>query len=726
MNKLVLCIFLLAILNVTHGKEQLIEGVWKSTPINREWHELIKESPWQNNTLGNDHSVPEPWTEMQTSKTAIKCWNRTVEFAGHALPQQLISANETLLEGPFKIRVHSEGKWHESSAGTGRIIKKFPDKVVWEGKCNVNEIPVVTKIQVEFDGFSWITLQFGPTPSGIKIKRLTLDIPILRHNAEYYWKSFEGYAPFLIKDMWGKVKNRKMNLQRFTLASDKRGMSFFAEGLKGWILDRRSRQVEWLPSEDAVTVRFNIIDSYVARALEKQHTVQLGYTTLPIRPFDRKLRRYIVNINGREPEYYKGIAGTDMSLASIRLTSFIPDNAREAKHKKTPVYIDSYVPIENAEPFNPEAFKKYIKLWRDKYPRTKLALYTVGNEHNILDPVFRKNYKAWSATTTPLTKNDLDEALQKAGQAPGTRYVCGWNQEYIDYKVFYLLWWFDKLGLDGYYYDNQTFVPCNNPAHKEHQFKDHKGRFLSIAPIRQYRQMMKRVYKEIKKRKKDSIIIGHGIPMSAPFCDIAIDGECLLKLAGEHGYYTHFVSAEDCRTPYFSGHLSGFAKLLLPEYRSKFAWGKQSVKPTRAMLSLLWMADLSYWRAWSNGNVLDNDARVRGEFKIWEAEYVPYWEHQTALVDIKDVYVTIYSKKQAALLAVSSPTPQTPAGEATVSIDLNKLFPELTFEQRRQLSAFDAETGDALEFRKMMSMNIIGMDINVNVPNQDFRLIEIK
>jgi len=123
-----------------------------------------------------------------------------------------------------------------------------------------------------------------------------------------------------------------------------------------------------------------------------------------------------------------------------------------------------------------------------------------GNEHSVLDPVFYRHLSDWTARATSYTPEEI--AKLDATDGWHTAEICGWAQDFQDYKVWFMLQSIKEIGWDGFYYDNQSFRACENPAHRDHQFVDDQGKRVMVTPIRQYRQLFKRIYRELKKANR--------------------------------------------------------------------------------------------------------------------------------------------------------------------------------------------------------------------------------
>ena len=54
--------------------------------------------PWRKTSVGNDDTLPTPWTPVSYSNGKFACWNREVDFKNSLLPSQITSGGINLLE----------------------------------------------------------------------------------------------------------------------------------------------------------------------------------------------------------------------------------------------------------------------------------------------------------------------------------------------------------------------------------------------------------------------------------------------------------------------------------------------------------------------------------------------------------------------------------------------------------------------------------------------------
>ena len=236
---------------------------WQDTPMVREWKDLMAKEAWRDNKLGIDHEVPPPWSPVTVGNGAVSVWGRQYVFDGRALPVRIVSQGIDLLNAPVRFVAVIDGKEFVSEPGSGEVVSRFPDRVVYSGKTRVAGIEVGVDFTIEFDGFVWMNVKIGSAPAGVRIQRLTMDFPLRREVAQYYRKQSEGFSARAVRERWGKIVSDKELgpltpgwATDFALANEQVGVEFGCESTGGYISKTFRRRAEWVVDERQVNVRF--------------------------------------------------------------------------------------------------------------------------------------------------------------------------------------------------------------------------------------------------------------------------------------------------------------------------------------------------------------------------------------------------------------------------------------------------------------------------------------
>lgn len=96
----------------------------------------------------------------------------------------------------------------------------------------------------------------------------------------------------------------------------------------------------------------------------------------------------------------------------------------------------------------------------------------------------------------------------------------------------------------------------------------------------------------------------------------------------------------------------GIVSLFLPEFSADIA---KQVAPTRKLMSILLLHDVSPWPQWANVQEINRALAMLDEFGIADAEFVPYYsERPLAAASGSDVYVSGYRKGPSTLFIVAN------------------------------------------------------------------------
>ncbi len=673
----------------------------------------VDDKVWLNNKLGLGHEVPPPWTPLQVKDNTVKVWGREIILDGSGFPSQVINQGQPMLCAPLTLKaVMSDGKTVSFKPDRVKLVKKYPDEAIFAGNSSAAGISAKLKTTVEFDGFMKFELTLGAADN-VKVKQLYLDCPLRPDQMKYYISPFRGYSPMLIMDTWGTLtKKRKFKFYNtFSLTGTDVSWNWSCDAPENWRLQRRSRALEVIPSEDEFTFRVNFIDAYAGVKVGKERKIVFALQPGPFRPPLKNYRRYTALWWEAKPALLKRVAATGLkpmvclwpfSMQGTVYKNSLPEYARASR-----------VGFSYPWPEDPKAFRTWMK---ETQAAGGLVCPYINTDNFNLDWGAGKKYQAqWAGAPIPEKRPPTKNGFRpKYGQA-----VCYHAKSLQDFYVWLLVRAMQEFGYDGYYSDNTWSKACKNPAHPaSHQgWTDEDGRKWPRIPLLETRNYYKRIYKAIKKIKPDALFFvnGGGSPLS--FWDFRLTAEYLSRVAGSEQLWSEFVKPEDMKGGFFRGHQFGTMPLAFPQCAGK----NLSAAGARSLLSILVMGDtVTQWEVTAHQLTLVNFDKLKGAFKIWEADWVPFWKSGSYLnCASKNVYLTLYKKPDAALIFVSNPN----GGKTTevkVSVDLAKVFP-----RTGSYSAFDPESDKAVPLTSAMVLNDTMHMFTVQVKPHDFRAVVI-
>lgn len=226
-----------------------------------------------------------------------------------------------------------------------------------------------------------------------------------------------------------------------------------------------------------------------------------------------------------------------------------------------------------------------------------------------------------------------------------------------------------------------------------------------------------RFYKAVKKEKPDVITYVNGSTYHF-FWDFQLSAEYINGLASTLTW-PKFINPGDTDGGFISGYPLGPMKMILP------VQGRELVTPqaTRAMLALTVLGDsVVSWEHSTSMEAHEAFDKVKGAFRIWEAEYIPYYKSSGIIGSSdKDVIPTLYKKKDSALLFLSRPWKSDPA-EIQVTLSMDQIFKDSSAVP----VITDAETEKQLEVSSSMYLEKTIYSVKIKVNGHDYRVLKIQ
>jgi hypothetical protein len=190
--------------------------------------------------------------------------------------------------------------------------------------------------------------------------------------------------------------------------------------------------------------------------------------------------------------------------------------------------------------------------------------------------------------------------------------------------------------------------------------------------------LYRRDYAAVKGLPRETFTMAHmsgkiTIPILA-YDDSYLDGENFRGVVKDS--YLDVVSLDAFRAE-FMGRQWGLMPFFLPEFDAQHA---AQVEPTRGMMALLMLHDVSLWPIWCNVKVVNEALAALDEFGYVAAEFIPYFASvPPASTNMADVYVSAYKRpKGQVLLIVGNLSKEDRQGEVrieagTLGIRLGKI-----------------------------------------------------
>ena len=200
---------------------------------------LLVSGAWGFANAASDQVVPAPWIALTVEGSTVKTWGPRLSFNGLALPSEITSRGDNLLDG--EIEIHVDGKVL-SSSGSCVVESSAPGRVVLSGEGSANGVDLKTKCEVEFDGLMCFTLNLDAGSTAVQTVEIRIPLQTefsqaLATDDYLYWDgSIEG--PNGLRTTVGPV-------QELGFLHD---YSVQKEGV--WVWEECFRPYLWLGGED--------------------------------------------------------------------------------------------------------------------------------------------------------------------------------------------------------------------------------------------------------------------------------------------------------------------------------------------------------------------------------------------------------------------------------------------------------------------------------------------
>jgi hypothetical protein len=240
-------------------------------------------------------------------------------------------------------------------------------------------------------------------------------------------------------------------------------------------------------------------------------------------------------------------------------------------------------------------------------------------------------------------------ASDVAAYGAGFAMVSPVGKDYSDFIIWKNKQFIDRYGIDGLYHDNTH--PYGAAKLEAGLGYERDGKLHPAYPILGYRALYRRMYAVMKGVPRETFTMAHmsgkvTIPILA-YDDSYLDGEHFRGRVKDS--YMDLITLDTFRAE-FMGRQWGIMPFFLPEFPADLA---KQVEPTRGLMGLLMIHDVSVWPIWCNTAVANEALAALDEFGYVNSEFIPYFDPvPPAVADMKDVYVSAYKRADGWVLLI--------------------------------------------------------------------------
>lgn len=602
------------------------------------------------------NSPPKPFTPVVAADNQFNCLDRSTALGAFLLPNQVTSAEKSLLAGP--VRLVAEPDVIGGLVAQPRVTTRNPDSAIWTWAADSTDLHASASMKGDCDGFCWYEIRLEPRRP-IEVRSLALELPLTAATSKYLLTASYTWSNTSrgLAELGGKWSGSFVPY--LWLGDEERGLAWTAESPEGWRLKDAKRAMSVETDKDAVRVRVTFIDHETV--LSKPLSLRWGLLASPVKPVSFAWRAKFRVVH--DVHYDSCIPGPD---GRCELDELRDGGAKAAViHDSWTAYYGQTVPADEAK------FRRLIDACHRR--GLKLLVY-IGYGLARTAPEMQGHHDKWSVV--PLIPWNPSYKPQTRG-FDATCAASGWSDWLVD--------GIDKLfahyDLDGLYLDGTSEAwACRNTEHGC-GWKDEQGRLHPAYPVLATRRLMRRIADAVHRHNPEGILDVHmSDNMTLPtlsFCDSAWNGE---QFEGYTAAQKFTVPLDAFRTQ-FMGYAHGLDTEFLCYENRPFTFDEA--------IALAWVHGVEVRPYPPTLKKITPIWRAMDRFDILSAAWHPYWKQPLATADDPDTKVSGWLRDHQALLFVS----HLRRSAAHVRI---RLDPQVFGPESGRLHATDALTGGAL------------------------------
>ena len=652
---------------------------------------IIPDLSWRGNKIGLEDKVLPPWTPMKVSGTTVSCWGRQYSFDKSPLPTQITSAGAALLHHPMRlVTATGEGLVQTWQPQTLKVNSASSTRVVVTGDLtgSAGGRPVVihAKVTTEYDGVALLELTCDQ-PEKLALVGLKLDIPVKAAHAMYYrhwwpeWADHTGNLPqgsgAADKDVpqGSGIVDKDKFIPYYWLGDNDRGLFWFCESDEMWPNAGNPSALEVLRlsdgvlhEDDAVVLRLNLLAK--GQKLPANWKFVCGLQATPVKPIPKDWRKWrLAPAHGANVD----IMWPSPAKDSLRYYGY-PEATDPALFAKSVAAL--HAQKTNAVPY---LCLSFLSEACPEWPYFKQQWAMGGADAGSSDVAA---YGAPFAIASPVGKDYSDFIVWK-------------NQQFLE-----------RYHTDGQYHDNSC--PYDSTAIDAGCGYMRDGKAHRTFPMLGYRALYRRMATVVKSLPRETFTMAHMsgklMPGFLGYDDSYLDGENFRTRVKDS--YLDVLPLDTFRAE-FMGRQWGIMPFFIPELSPPY---DGQVEPTRGMMALLMLHDVSPWAIWCNVKVLDEAWAALDKFGYVDSDFIPYFAPTPpAATAMKDVYVSAYKRADGkALLIVANLSREDRQGE--VSINAKRLGLPL---------------GRVLDWPSGAALSAPGGKLELEVPKLGYRMIVV-
>lgn len=488
--------------------------------------------PWEGTTLGDEDTVPSPWTKPDFSTDGVfSCWNREIKLGGDGLVQSVKCGGRELLMRPVAFVV--DGR---PLAFDVRLDSRRNSDASYVLKARNADVTV--RVKCEFDGFML----------------------------------FEADYPTSVKSLvWKVAANRAFVTGFDDCSKEDNSNAFFPKGENPSLdFDPGKNQMWWLPGRIGMMGGIITMHGWHARNIEKaghvsstadEIEVSTTFVDEPMQPGPRRTVRFYLEPTPAKPKNMQ-LASSDESKWTLwtgHVTKYFEAKypGFEAPHKH--------------KPFRDSLLKGH-----------RVFFYNGSSGYAYNDPFWNRYRCEWHRKGYKTFAHEAPH-YDLASRDTGWTYACLACKDYFDFKLWGVNWYLNEPipEMKDLYFDLANPGSCINELHGC-AWKDDFGRMVNDWAILPTREFHKRVYRLVKAKNADGVMYGHIGSRRCPsdvFFDLICMGEGYAYKIHNHDYTYYDIFTPEVMQSFFVPRAQELAMIVIPQFdRARSCWAPHLAK----------------------------------------------------------------------------------------------------------------------------------------------------
>ncbi|MBI2301270.1 MAG: hypothetical protein HYU66_20370 [Armatimonadetes bacterium] len=579
---------------------------------------LIPTTEWLGNKLGQDDRVLPPWTPLQVQGDTVSCWGRTYRFGGSGLPVSVTSGGEELLARPIDLQLLAGGDVAGAEPGQLEVVSAGDTRVVLTGSSMAllggARRRFDTRLTLEYDGSMGVELTCEQ-PETLAADALSVEIPLREGRALYRhlwcptWMPTSGFVP----KGEGVVENLPF-LPFAWLGDNDRGLFWCCESDEMWPNRADPNALQIVHTAGETMLRLNPLKT--GQKLPADWKLVFALQATPVKPVPRDWRKWRLTGNGPVPN------------ATVQIVW--PTAGKQ----------DSLSAFGYPGAADPPTFQRHID---------ELHAHGLRAVPYLCLTWLTDSVPEWTWFRREWDMGAVDPSIPEAGWPHGFHMTSPVGRGYADFLMAKTRAFLEQYRIDGAYHDQTSPYSAALPEVGVGYVRD--GATHPVCPIFGYRELYRRDYAVIKSLPRETFSMAHMsgkvmVPVLA-YDDSYLDGEHFRGVVKDS--YLDVLTLDAFRAEYM-GRQWGLMPFFIPEFDAEHA---AQVEPTRGMMGLLMLHDVSPWPIWCNVAECNRAFEALDAFGYVEAEFIPYFDARPpAATALPDVHASAYRRADGAALLI--------------------------------------------------------------------------